>query len=71
MCLPDRIQMPPDTLDDLLDLILLDLAASHPRLSEDREAALKLRLFALVANGAHNCDPEELIRCYRAAIDAP
>ena len=69
MCLADRIDMPPETLDDLVELILLNLAASHPRLTEDQEAALKLRLFTAVASG-HYRDSDELARSYRAAIDS-
>jgi hypothetical protein len=35
MCFSDPIDLPPDKPDDLLELILMNLATSHPRLTEE------------------------------------
>jgi len=46
------------------------MAAMHPRLSEEREAELKRRLFRLaVAADAGECEPEDLMRLFTAAMD--
>ncbi len=62
--------LPSLSLDSLSDVILLEMAAMHPRLSEEREAELKRRLFRLaVAADAGECEPEDLMRLFTAAMD--
>lgn len=70
MCCPDHIDPPPASLDELVDLMLLDMAASHPRLTEDQEAALKLRLFTIIASGQEACC-EESVRLRLASTNRP
>lgn len=53
---------------EMIDAILLDMAAFHPYLTEAEEAAMKARLFAIVAAAdSPTHDPEELARLFREA----
>jgi hypothetical protein len=62
---------PPETLDELLDIVLRELAAGHPRLTAEQQAGMKARLFAIMvdAEGSER-DPDEMARLFHTAIDA-
>lgn len=61
---------PPKTLDDLLDTVLLEMAATHPALTFDQESALKARLFEIMADAeGWERDPNEMAQRFRTAMD--
>ncbi|MEN3974376.1 hypothetical protein [Emcibacter sp. SYSU 3D8] len=56
---------------EIIDAILFQMATHHPHLSEAEEAALKSRLFAIVAGAEEACiDPDHMARLYREATAA-
>jgi len=62
---------PPKTLEELLDAVLMELAAGHPDLTAEQEAKMKARLFTIMADAAGwEQDPDEMTRRFRSAIDA-
>lgn len=62
---------PPGTLDELLDIVLLERAAGHPRLMAEQQASMKARLFAIMADAdGWERDPDEMARRFHTAIDA-
>jgi hypothetical protein len=52
----------------MIDAILLEMASFHPYLSEAEEAAMKARLFAIMADADDlSGDPEKLARLFQEA----
>ncbi len=58
----------PKLPSEMIDAILLEMAAFHPCLSEAEEAAMKTRLFAIMADiDGLACDPDRMARLSREA----
>ena len=53
---------------EMIDAILLDMAAFHPYLTEAEEAAMKSRLFAIMADADDLArDPDNMARLFQEA----
>lgn len=59
------------TVENLLDAVLMEMSANHPRLSSAQEDALKKALFAIVTD-THGWQgsPEEIRRRFDSAMQA-
>lgn len=58
------------TLDDLMDAVLMELAMSHPNITESQEATLKAVLFEIMADEqGWKADPKTMGRRFRDAMD--
>jgi len=58
----------PKPTSEMIDAILLEMASFHPYLSEADEAAMKARLFAIMADADDLVgDPEKLARLFQEA----
>lgn len=63
------VRSPSSVLDDVYDAVLLELAVMHPRLSEDNEMALKVRLLDILEVAQKGeCEPAELIFLFRQTM---